>query len=341
MFTFANGCIVGLALIGALAGHAYSQAGRESLATPAEAISDRFSNLEGNWSVEWHDYPEKGQVTAAKVVLMRNWEQKCVAVPGGGCSFLNSVHQTDTSWNAHYTSDLQNWGGGSSQVSPQGNLEIHWGWGGRSELRQTGLNELRGRWSWTDRGGAEVWRRASPRITRVVFRGVSYWGYDARLATYDAPSSQLRSEWPGETPSRVEGTYGGNWGPGIDMRGKRPTFKVEIYGENLWGHHIIDVGGAVDLEPLSYWTYIMQDGGRYSSLANRVQEVEGIELTVVIWSKVRPGTYALRVDGISIPFEIVTKGYPGTVPKVAEINFLRKTDEGFEPVTGQTLSRCR
>lgn len=304
----------------------------------SKAISDRPNDLEGNWFFEWSNYPTGDGKTRGAAVLRRQWKQERVEVigGGGGGGYFNRVYPFDSPLTLEYTTDFKNWGGLTLQRSQQGSLEIPWGsWDGHaSELKLKGRDELRGLARWTylksiggnsyenvPLEGGEVWRRALPYIKRVVFKGVSFYDYSAQFTQYDDPSSTVESETTlGGRPGRVEGRYGSvkGWGPDNDMRGNRPKFKIQIYGENLWGHHLIDLGGAVDLEPLPYWTYIMKGGGRYSSLHNRLQEVEGIELEVVIWPKARPGRYAVRVDGISIPFDLVIKGHPGASVKAGQ-----------------------
>ncbi|HWP42565.1 MAG TPA: toxin glutamine deamidase domain-containing protein [Blastocatellia bacterium] len=305
-------------------------------------------SLEGNWIIEWHNYPEDGQVTRLFAILKRQWEMKCLEEEGGGCRHYNVVSQTDKSWTLHFTSDRQNWGEAYPQVDEWGNLNYEWQdfQGRRSTLRAVGPNDIRGSWSTPPenpnerKGGAELWRRVLPDIKRVIFKGVSFYDYSAQLTQYDDPSSTIESEaTPGGTHGKVEGTYGSvkGWGPGNDMRGNRPKFKVQIYGENLWGHHLIDVGGALDLEPLLEWrTYILKDGSKHGAPSDPTQ-VAGIEADVVIWPKARPGEKELRVDGVVFPFELVLHGYPGAPVSEKRPHTAGTADEGSLPYEAITI----
>jgi hypothetical protein len=83
-----------------------------------------------------------------------------------------------------------------------------------------------------------------------------------------------------------------------------------IEGENLWGHHLIDVNGALGLEPVDGWRNYLLTEGRRSSALTTPPHVKGIEQYVVIWPEARSGKYTLRLDGESIPFELVIQGAP-------------------------------
>ncbi len=299
-------------------------------------------SLEGNWIIEWHNYPEGGQTTRLYAVLKRQWEMTSVEEEGGGNRYYNVASQADGSWTLNYTSDLENWGGTYPQVDERGSLEYEWGdfAGRRSTLRATGPNAMSGSWSTPHENpedrktGAEVWRRVTPRISRIVFKGVSHYEYAPDFAPYDDPAAQTESvATPGGKPGRVEGTYGSGrgWSAGNDMRGNRPKFKVEIYGENLWGHHLIDVGGALDLEPLPEWrTFILEDGSTHTAPSNPTR-VAGIVADVVIWPEARPGEKELWVDGVAYPFELVFHGFPGAPVSERRPSAAGTTAEGSMP----------
>jgi hypothetical protein len=309
---------------------------------PEPAIGQDESKLEGNWSVTWHDYPGPGKTTTALVVLARRWDLASAPVAGGATRFQAAPHQTDRKWYVQYTVDMRNWGRGYPEIDGQGGVTIKWG--RESKLQSTGPNAMRGRWTERDKSGAEVWERVVPRITRVVFKGASHYDYAAEFAQYDDPASKTETRWTGGgSPGRVEATYTDRWKPG-ESRGNLPKFKVQIEGDNMWGHHVVDLGGASDLEPLGR-RYMQQGGGTVASVVDP-RQVKGIELEVVIYARATPGRKVLRVDGRDIPFDFVVRNFPGgPVDSVAnappkptpKIFFARKTDSGFVRVTDKTL----
>jgi hypothetical protein len=267
------------------------------LILPAQAEAQQ--NPEGNWHLTWHDYPEKGQATQALVVIYRNREQVCVEVAGGGCRYENKL--TDTAWRLLYSVDpFEHSGGGQmaeDAIAPNGRRSIQWGygtlghWGGKSELQQTGLNEIRGQWSYGENGGSEIWRRAVPRVQRVVFK-----------------SKRESQTTPGGAPAQVQLDW---WGVGED-RSVRAKFDLEIYGENLWGQHItgfIDFGDAVDMEfNLTFAYNILKDGSAHREPSNGLR-VAGISAYAAIRQFATPGLKTLYVNGQAFPFELVLDGY--------------------------------
>ena len=244
----------------------------------------------GNWFAEFHDYPAKGEVTRVRYEVFRQ--------PSG--------------WVIHGDQ-----GNGSHSVAPTGHILIEHGYfflgyaGGLSNLKQVAPNEIRGRWSYRDAGGAVVWRKAIPKITRIKF------------------TSDIVSEVAfGVAPGRVEGTFHeSSWGPGNDMRGNRPRFTIEFYGENLWGHHDIDLLGdpALELWPV----YYLFENGRNNIWM--VGKPIGITFTVCIWDKFTPGQKTLVVDGMEIPFDFIVKGMPET----PQLRFMTKDGETYEELGEQ------
>ena len=83
------------------------------------------------------------------------------------------------------------------------------------------------------------------------------------------------------------------------MRGHRPQFKVMIYGDNLWGHHLINVNGALDLEPVNGWLRsLMKGGSTRESILSNPTEVEGIEQFVALGLR---RSYGLGFDRCAAP----------------------------------------
>lgn len=281
----------------------YPETGKLVTQTEYKRPAENIPVIVGNWFVEWCDYPEKGQVSLATYSLSKEWTiAHTKTEDGANCYF----HRQDSSseWSVgiwHGEGYSEGYRTYNVQISSE-NTKIEIGhhhfilgyWGGNSVVSLIGPNEVKGKWLYRDEGGAEVWRRAIPKIKRVKF------------------VSEIETEVVnGKSRGRVEGTYDSFWwSPSNDMRGNRPNFWIEVYGENLWGHHVVDLGGAADLEPLEF-SYIQSDGG-WSGVPGKVI---GLKFEVVIWPKFSPGPKAVFIDGIKIPFDFAVKGYPASEVK--------------------------
>lgn len=265
---------------------------------------DSQLSAEGNWEIEWHDYPEKGQVTRAVGVLYRTWEKVCVEVAGGGCRYQNKLKENDNHWSMTYRISPFEHGQTVQQlsVSKTGEIKLEWGyhtlghWGGQSELRQISSNEIRGNWRYGDRSAAEIWKRAPPRVTRVVLKSKT----TSEAAFGGAPAKVQVDGWDSN-----------------NNRDVRANFDLEIYGENLWGHHLIDFGEGVDIEFSSvFGNNILSDGSRFFSFLYNPSKVIGIAGRGLLRQHATPGPKTINVDGIAVPFELVISGFPETESSV-------------------------
>ncbi len=248
-------------------------------------------NAEGNWIVEHMDYPKKGAVAKSALTVARPWRMVREELPEGGARWF--YLRQEGPWELRRTGggEYIGWGGGRVSVS-SGKIRVDHPtlvlgtWGGISEVSALGLNTMRGKWTYRgdNNGGAEVWQRAVVKLERVVFS-----------------SRGVKTEARPGAPAKVEVAYSG---PGNNMRGNRPAFYVFIYGENLWGHHVIDLGGAVDLEPIGFKTFEEEVTGLGP------ESVVGQWFIVMVWSRAKPGRKTLWVDHQPIEFDLVVKGYP-------------------------------
>lgn len=257
--------------------------------------AEKIPTMEGNWYVEWHDSPEEGQVERAALTLAKPWEMKNEKTRSGAVRWVYyRKHKDKWSLGGWWG---KNYGEGYASIDPtvSGNNKItidhpyyilgHWG--GDSVVQLAGPNKIMGKWKYRDKGGTEIWTKAIPKITRVKFL------------------SEIENEVVyGTVPGRVENTYSGYvWKDWNDMRGNRPRFWIEIYGENLWGDHAIDLCGAEGLEPREY-SYIRD------AASNLPGGVVGIKFTVIIWPHFKLGRKTIFVDGMKIPFVFILKNYP-------------------------------
>ncbi len=247
-------------------------------------------NAEGNWIAEYVDYPQKGEVSKSALTVARPWKMEYEALPQGGGRWFFA--RQEGPWQLRKTGGggYLSWGGGRVSVNA-GQVRVDHptlmlgNWGGVSEVSASGPNAMRGNWTYQEEyGGAVAWRRAVSKLEKVVFT-----------------SGGVKTEARPGTPARVEVNYSG---PGNDMRGNRPAFYVSIHGKNFWGHHVIDLGGAIDLEPRDFKTF----EGEVKGLGP--DSVAGKWFTVIVWPRAKPGRKTLWIDHQSIELDLVVNGYP-------------------------------
>ncbi len=254
-----------------------------------ELTFDPGSVFEGNWEVIQYDKPKPGQKTVSYIAIARDWP-------------MNS----DPAWTAHIDpgqsrpprqwirarnakSDLiysvthnRNSIGNVGVIAPRvgGDLEFSYPYkGGNAAVHLTGPMSVEGQWIRGDRSGAEKWHRVFPRLTEIQWEA----------------AGKQRVKF-GKELGRLETNYN----PDDWVRGNRPGWRVEIYGENLWGHHVAWVDGtgveAFDCQPLPPTA--------------TGKNVRGISVSGVFWSDATPGRRNLRLDELRIPFDLVVNGYP-------------------------------
>jgi hypothetical protein len=278
-------------------------------------VAESSPDLEGNWFVEWRDCPEPGQTGQGALTLAKPWEIEPEWTESGARRWVHT-RQDDAEWTA------TGWCGEgfvqghprvAAEVSPAGRVTMEscfllGYWGGESVVQQAGDNEMRGRWTYEGEEGIATWRRAIPKITRVKF------------------ISDVEDEVSyGARPGRVQDTFHSFWwGPTNDMTGNRPSFWIEVYGDNLWGHHTVDLGGELDLQPCAF-SYIEDEDA-----VGLPDKAVGLKVEVLIWPAFRPGRKTLFVDGMEIPFDLIVEGYEG--PEQPELRFVREEDGGFVPI---------
>lgn len=199
-------------------------------------------------------------------------------------------------------------------VSPEGKIHANYSygmlghWGGESDLKQVGPDEIRGKWNYRGRyGGDVVWRRAKPQVSRVVL------------------SSDVADDFdPGKKPGRVEKTYDGYWwSSASDMRGNRPKFNIAFYGKNLWGRHDIRVSPQLDADNLILSDLEYRCCGEIKGPQG---DVVGLSTEVIVWAGAVPGRKTIFIDDVPIPFDFVVHGHPANVEE--------KEDKGEPKLVG-------
>jgi len=158
------------------------------------------------------------------------------------------------------------------------------------------------RYNGKDMKGQSVWSRAVPNVTRAVFRVGA--GPDKR------ESATRPNEHRAEVRMKYDAFY---WGPDNDMRGNRPEFRVDIYGENLWGVHYpwIDPRTRLELEDQYYICGNGERNSGWTACSGQAGGVVGISYGVNVWNGVKPGTKMLFLDGVAITFELVVPSLCG------------------------------
>lgn len=301
---------------------------------PAEESPWAGPSPVGNWIVEYRDYPDVGGVGPVALMVYESVSLRCERAANGGC-YLRKVADPAADWlvgevaRPGHTAPV-------SRKSRGGMLTLNHPFffvleGASTTFRPTSATEMSGQWTHGDiRGGKPspvVWRRGVPRITRVKF------------------ISALESETtPGGPPARVRVGYDAvYWGAGTPAYA--PQFTVEIYGENLWGHHVVHLPKDVDMitwEP----AYIQDPAGTNPVTAN----VIGVRVQVLILGerpgsvperevpKATPGRKTLVFNDLEIPFDLDITGFPGEISKTSKLLNLRYVelrDGQYVPITGE------
>jgi hypothetical protein len=256
----------------------------DSLSELGDDASTAKTGLEGQWLVEYSDADNQSDNKTHGVYSL--WPNEDTATTGiwnyTACDVPGTYHCTD----------------GQITVSPEGVLQHQHAygfkglWGAYTTVKQVGPDELSGQWTYQDRyGGAEVWRRVHPEVTRVTL------------------SSQVADDFdPSQRPGRVELTYDGYWwGPTSDMRANRPKFTVSIEGKNLWGRHNIRIEPRLDSANLLTSDLELLCCGR---IHNPTAEITGLGMEVLAWAGAVPGRKTLYVDDVAIPFDFIVHGHP-------------------------------
>ena len=305
-----------MALLGVFSALAYG--GQASQVTPAPqsaAVPERPSSLEGNWFVEWENGgfkgafggdPKDGSRVQGYITLTRGKDD-------GDWRTVGTVTWVDKGAQRKFARY-----GGYPRLAPEGALTVSFNLGA-ARLAESVLRVGRpdaptiiGEWSYQERPnfrdatvnlkGKEIWRRAKPSIARVGFK-------------YDTGETDSRGylilrdrQTPAGTPGLVELTYGGpNWSPETKSLGDRPSFPLEVFGENLWGTH------QPWIEPTTGLVATLQGEIHRGDNPLDPASVIGMKMLVYVLPAAKPGRKTLYLDGIPIPFELVIKGYPGKV----------------------------
>ncbi|MDH5804554.1 MAG: hypothetical protein OEZ54_05160 [Gemmatimonadota bacterium] len=270
-------------------------------------VSRGNATLEGNWLVTWYNAEGMGSPSAA-LTLGKPWDLVCDSTFFEGSCKRMYVRNDEADWSLHgsYGDNMaQVYYPITPDIQPGGVIKISHPyfvlgyWGGESNITQAGPNTIVGAWHYgEDEGGREIWRRAVPAVERVRFLS-------------DIESEIVFGEGTGIVVDAYDSFW---WGPENDMRGNRPEFWVEIYGQNFWGNHVAYVEGGPDIELVGLRP--IYGDGESGELFNII----GLTAAVKIWEHITMGPKYLVVDGISIPFEFVVNGHPSSMVTDTVVN---------------------
>jgi hypothetical protein len=252
------------------------------------------SRFAGNWKVALTS--SNGEtLVSTHAVLAPAITTVCEEIADGICDFKAQYDET-ADWKLSYAGSGNVYHQGFELFSSRMDIRHASGfagrWGARSKL-QFGSGFGRGTWTYGDDSGRESWVRLLPVIDRIEFYAID--------GPAEQPPVSIVSQGQVGT---VTGIYDGRpyqWGRGNRAPGTRPKFKVNMYGENLWGFHVFDLLSGVGLEP----GYCRAIAGQSASFNNGVA---GLSCLVYVWHGVTNGEKTLRLDNIVIPFDLIVDG---------------------------------
>ena len=280
--------------------------------------SQPAQNISGNWLVSLSD-KEGTVIHKQHIVIVAPYKSYCDPVDKIVCGY-KVMDDPDGKWDSYYYGDGNIFDRGFSFGGPyslnfkhSSGIGNHWGSNSKINFsRDKGV----GKWESQGRDGGtgrEEWTRLRPKINKITFSGVS---------RRDPPEASTVSY--GVT-GKVTGKFNKLWGPQNNAPGTRPYFELTIYGENLWGHHVIDMKHGVGFDPLSNCINLFDKNSK--NFNGHV----GLKCTVNVWPGTSNGTKIWRLDNLEIPFDfdiIGLKDSDDAKPEISkeanmEIKFLK------------------
>lgn len=251
--------------------------------------------LEGNWKIKWEN-TDGGDFTGYATFAKGRAPILCPKEP---------CRPVDSKWGvSFYFLPGKGETAGSTVISSPGILETKYNhfwlgtWGGKSKGRVINNDRIEGEWSY-GKSGPEVWERVKSEVISVQ-----------SLSDRPRDTALLSSR-----PVRVKSQYSG---AGNDMRGNRPSFKLRLFGRELWGIHYVWMPPESDLElrSMRYICTLRSDGSGYPthstySVCMSQGGVVGVEINIVVWSKAKPGRQFMYFDRQPIPFDLELERWPG------------------------------
>jgi hypothetical protein len=289
---------------------------RDSLSRYLDRDMDPAIMLEGNYRVS-RGMPVPGAPFPERVTLIRHMEYECeTGLDHPRCRqfYLTSIVTGDTGWS------LRGRPGGSAEVAP-GRVAVDWEYGvpGESILVAGGDRNLYGVWQEDENVSSETWTRVEARPDRW-----SVGWTDPYSGPRIFPGADEQDITAIEGSRRITAVYHSRW-PNRTSRGSRPTFRINLFGEDMWGVHYVrltgpvtsETGTTIGLEPRPLEYICEQDDGSWRRLTTDWwicgggANVIGFSVPLVIWPETEPGDYILWINGRPYPFELDVRDYPG------------------------------
>lgn len=175
--------------------------------------------------------------------------------------------------------------------------------------------------------GNVTWDRAAPGIHRVLV--ASEQTVDAAARADTAGNSEfcgakvLRTSEPLVAIMMYSKD---DWSDGFNkLRANRPTFTIDVYGDNLWGDHEV----SIDLDN----TGIEAEAPRSIRSSERSSETIGLRIDINIWYGVQPGWYTLYIDDVAIPFKLdIPNFYPEVTLEYVNYDPTNDTERVLEDI---------
>ncbi|MCW8887001.1 MAG: hypothetical protein OQK12_17380 [Motiliproteus sp.] len=253
--------------------------------------------MAGNWLVTLMDENGK-QKHLQHIVMSPPLKSYCEEVNGEFCVF-RLVDNLDGKWNSNYYGDgniyNRGWkftGENSLEYFHAYGITGHWGADSNIVFK---IDAGKGQWNYRGReSGPEIWKRFRPVVKEMTFSAV-----DAK------PEDPENSRVSYGTVGRVTGVFDKwSWSEKNYFPGNRPFFWINIYGDNLWGFHTLDIKNSIGFDPLGYCSPIREkNSGKFDNLV-------GLSCGIRVWPGSTRGTKILRLDNIEIPFDFDITGLP-------------------------------
>ena len=288
--------------------------------------SPSAQSLGGNWAVSLTD--KDGTVLeSTHIVLAPPSKSICVKTSQGHC-FYHDVDNPEGDWAAYYL------GSGNIykrefKINSDSNFEFGHAygmighWGANSVINISG-DTGHGQWSYGESAGPEHWQRLRPKINQVGF-GKTLAGTE----TFEPNSREPQHIVEYGAMGRVKGKYDSWWwAANRTSPANRPKFYITLFGENLWGHHVIDFENSPGFLAQGCSDLYDENSGQF---LNHV----GLRCEVSVMNGTTNGIKTFRFDNLKASFIFDVSGLPQPPPPKPTINIEAFNSEGqTETVTG-------
>lgn len=194
------------------------------------------------------------------------------------------------------------------------------------DLYRTSENTFEGNWYHRENSGFERWKRHRPIVSRIEVAPL--------------PNKTNVHPWRAEADDEIivefsEPYSQGNWGKNAKLSANRPGFRLNIYGDFLWGFQQVEFVDAIDFEPVTYTSEIFSE-----PLEDGKRPVVGVSVDFRLWHHATPGEKTLRINGQDWKLRLEVPGWPRPQPKLTA-EHLNHSWGIMEGVTSSDIFRIR